>query len=94
VLEITDGDLDGATVRVAFGGLVDFTGAADISVAISIPVAHLGNVSLRQTGIGPSVVQQLRASGWPLDLGMRMSGFLSAPTLEPDGANAVELARR
>jgi hypothetical protein len=94
VLEITDGDLEGAALRVAFGGLVDFTGAADISMAISIPVAHLEDISLRRTGIGPSVVQQLRASNQPLDLGMQMSGFLSAPTLEPNGANTVELARR
>jgi len=89
VLEIRDGDLDGALVRIAFGGLVDFSGTADISLALSLPVPQLGKVSLRRTGIGPGVVEQLERAGRPLDLGLQLSGYLSAPTLEPNGANAV-----
>ncbi|MGE0158546.1 MAG: AsmA family protein [Gemmatimonadales bacterium] len=94
VLEILDGDLTGDLARVAFRGLVELTGATDVSMALAVPVDQLGNVSLRRTGIGASVVEQLRRSERPLDLGLHVSGPLGAPTLEPNGANAVELARR
>jgi hypothetical protein len=94
VIEVTDGTLLGDFTRIGFAGLVDFSGAADISFALSVPPEQLGAVSLRRTGIGQSVVDQLRRANQPLDLGMHLSGPLGAPTLEPNAANAVELARR
>jgi hypothetical protein len=94
VIEIQNGDLTGDLTHVVFGGIVDFTGAADISLALMVPPERLSSVSLRRTGIGPSVVEQLRLAGHPLDIGLHLSGFLSAPTLEPNAANALSLAVR
>jgi hypothetical protein len=93
-LEILEGDLDGELARIAFSGLVDFAGTADVSMALLVPASQLHNVSLRRTGVGASVVEQLRDADRPLDLGLHVSGFLGAPTLEPNAADAVELARR
>ena len=92
VLEVSDGELTGTMARVVFHGLLDFGGSADLSMALSVPSTLLDAVSLRRTGIGPSVVQQLKAAGQPLDLGLHLSGTLEAPTLEPDATNALGLA--
>jgi hypothetical protein len=94
VMEIEGGRLDGELARVAFRGLVGFGGQADISMSIAVPPEQLDQLSLRRTGVGSSVLEQLKSSGRPLDLGLHVSGFLSAPTLEPNAANTVELARR
>jgi hypothetical protein len=93
-VEIVGGDLDGELGRVAFRGFVDFGGTADMSMALLVPASQLHNVSLRRTGVGASVVEHLRDADRPLDLGLHLSGALTAPTLEPNAADAVELARR
>lgn len=93
VLDIRDADLSGDMGEVAFSGLLRLDGSADLSMGLSIPAERLGDVSLRRTGIGQSVLDQLRAAGGSLDLGLRLSGWLQAPTLEPDASNAVALAR-
>jgi hypothetical protein len=93
VFDIRDGDFSGEMGEVAFGGPLRLDGSVDLSMGLSIPARRLGNVSLRRTGIGQSVLEQLRAGGGSLDLGLRLSGWLQAPTLEPDASNAVALAR-
>jgi hypothetical protein len=92
-LEIRDSQLAGDQGRVAFDGLVHLDGSHDLSVGLSIPPDRLETVSLRRTGIGQSVLDHLSAAGSSLDLGLRMSGVLRAPQLEPDASNAVALAR-
>jgi hypothetical protein len=62
-------------------------------MALSIPAERLGDISLRRTGIGQGVLDQLRTAGATLDLGLRLSGWLQAPTLEPDASNALALVR-
>jgi hypothetical protein len=94
VLEVRSSDLSGGQGRVVFEGVVGFGGDSDVSVALSIPPDQLTLVSLRRTGIGPGVLQQLRTSGRALDLGLHMSGPLGAPSLEPDATRAVSLAGR
>jgi hypothetical protein len=93
-LDLVEAELTGEVARIVLSGRLDFGGAADVSVALSIPPRQLATVSLRRTGIGPSVVEQLRTAGRPLDLGLHMSGPIGAPSLEPDASNAVALARR
>jgi hypothetical protein len=93
-LELREVELTGDLARIVLAGFVDFAGASDVSIALSIPPRQLPAVSLRRTGIGPSVVEQLRAAGRPLDLGLHLSGPLGAPSLEPDATNAVALVRR
>jgi len=94
VMKIENGHLDGEMGRLAFRGLVGFGGEADVSMALAVPSEQFDHLSLRRTGVGASVLEQLKSSGRPLDLGLHLSGFLSAPTLEPNAANAVELAGR
>jgi len=94
VLEVRSSDLAGSQGRVVFDGVLGFGGDSDVSVALSIPAHQLTLVSLRRTGIGPGVLQQLRSSGRALDLGLHMSGPLGAPSLEPDATRAVSLAGR
>jgi len=92
--QVEHSDLRGPFGRIVFGGAFGLDGDADVSVALSLPSDQLGVVSLRRTGIGSGVVAQLRESGRALDLGLRLSGPLGAPSLEPDADNAVALARR
>jgi hypothetical protein len=80
--------------RLAFRGLVGFGGETDVSMALAVPSDQLDQLSLRRTGVGAGVLEELKTSGRPLDLGLHVSGFLSAPTVEPNAANAVELAGR
>jgi hypothetical protein len=94
ILEVRASDLSGEQGRVMFEGVLGFGGDSDVSVALSIPPSQLTVVSLRRTGIGPGVLQELRAAGRALDLGLHMSGPLGAPSLEPDATRAVALARR
>lgn len=100
VLEIVDGSvdvtsstLDGAQGRVAMSGLLAFDGSVDLAVGLSIPPERLSEVSLRRTGIGQTVLDQLASAGSSLDLGLRLSGTLTAPVVEPDASNALALAR-
>ncbi len=94
VMDIRHAELSGDLGEVAFTGMVDLGGTSDLSVGLSIPPGRLGDVSLRRTGIGQSVLDQLRAVGSPLDLGLQVSGPIDAPTLEPDASHAVVLVRR
>jgi hypothetical protein len=91
---IENGHLDGEMGRFAFRGTVGFGGEADVSMALAVPSDQLDRLSLRRTGIGAGVLEQLKRSGRPLSLGLHLSGFVGAPTLEPNAANAVELAGR
>jgi hypothetical protein len=94
VMEVRHAELTGDIARIVASGLLDFSGSTDMSLALSVPPGQLDAVSLRRTGIGPSIVMQLRDSGKPLDLGLHVSGPLSAPTLELDATNATALAGR
>lgn len=78
---------------VVLRGTVRMDGSADLSMSVSIPTERLGSVSLRRTGIAQSVLEQLQRAGGSLDLGLRLSGWLQAPTLEPDASQAVASAR-
>jgi hypothetical protein len=91
-LDIREASLAGDTGDVVFSGPLRLDGSADLSMGLSIPSQHLQDVSLRRTGIAQSVLDQLRAAGGSLDIGLRLSGWLQAPTLEPDASNAVALA--
>jgi len=92
-LEIQESMLTGEGGQVALEGRIHLDGSLDLSLGLSIPPQQLKGVSLRRTGIGQSVLDHLSAAGSPLDLGLRMSGVLRAPVLEPDASNAVALAR-
>jgi hypothetical protein len=94
ILEVRSSDLTGNQGRLVFDGVLGYGGDSDVSVALSIPPDQLALVSLRRTGIGPGVLEQLRTAGRPLDLGLHMSGHLGAPSLEPDATRAVSLAGR
>jgi hypothetical protein len=94
VMAIENGRLDGEMGRLAFRGYVGFGGEADVSMALAVPSEQLDHLSLRRTGVGAGVLEQLKTSGRPLDLGLHLGGFVGAPTLEPNAANAVELAGR
>jgi hypothetical protein len=91
--EIRESDLEGEEGRVAVAGLLHLDGSHDLSIGLSIPADRLSAVSLRRTGIGQSVLEQLANAGRSLDLGLRMSGVLWTPVLEPDASNAVASAR-
>jgi hypothetical protein len=93
VLDIRQSDLSGEMGDIVFRGPLRLDGSADLALALSIPADRLGSISLRRTGIGQSVLEQLRSAGGSLDLGLKLSGWLQAPTLEPDASNAVALAR-
>jgi hypothetical protein len=94
VLAVENGRLDGEMARLAFRGHVGFGGEADVSMGLAVPSEQLDQLSLRRTGVGTSVLEHLMSSGRPLDLGLHLGGFVGAPTLEPNAANAVDLAGR
>jgi hypothetical protein len=93
VLDVRQADLSGEMGEIVFSGPLRLDGSADLSMALSIPAERLGDISLRRTGIGQGVLDQLRTAGATLDLGLRLSGWLQAPTLEPDASNALALVR-
>ena len=93
-LDIREGSFMGEPGVVVFGGPLHFDGSADLSMAVTIPSDHLDRVSLRRTGIGQGVLDQLRSAGGSLDLGLRLSGWIQAPTLEPDASNTLALSPR
>jgi hypothetical protein len=91
--EVRSSNLSGPMGQVALAGVVRFDGSHDLAVGISIPPEYLDRVSLQRTGIGQGVLEHLRASGSSLDLGLRMSGVLWAPSVEPDASSALASAR-
>ena len=94
VLDIQQASLTAETGEVVFSGPLKLDGSADLSVGLSIPPEHLEDVSLRRTGVGQGVLDRLRAAGSSLDLGLRLSGWLQAPTLEPDASQTAARAPR
>lgn len=62
----------------------------DLAMALSIPPDRLQAISLRRTGVAQTVLDRLTESESPLDLGIRISGTLQGPTLEPDALAASE----
>ncbi|HUF76979.1 MAG TPA: AsmA family protein [Longimicrobiales bacterium] len=93
MLHIREATLAGETGEVVISGPLGLDGSADLAVGLSIPPDHLHDLSLRRTGIAQSVLERLRAAGGSLDLGLRLSGWLQAPTLEPDASQSVAQAR-
>ena len=92
-LDIREARLAGDSGDVLFSGPLRLDGSADISLGLSIPPERLRDVSLRRTGIAQSVLDRLRAGGESLDLGLRLSGWIQAPTLEPDASSAITSER-
>lgn len=92
-LDIRTSSLTGDSGDVVLSGPLRLDGSADLAIGLSIPPEHLADVSLRRTGVAQSVLDRLRAAGGSLELGLRLSGWLQAPTLEPDASNAAALAR-
>lgn len=86
VVAVERARLEGPLGAVRFAGPVRLDGGVDLELTLSIPAAALEGVSLRRTGIGDDALARLRASGTPLDLGLRMGGTLAGPTLEPDAS--------
>lgn len=90
MLDVTESVLDGDFAGVTLSGAVGLGGAVDLAMALSIPPDQLQAVSLRRTGVAQTVLDRLRETGSSLDLGIRVSGTLEGPTLEPDALAASE----
>jgi hypothetical protein len=90
MVDVTETRLVGELGTARLHGTLGLGGAADLSMGLSIPPEHLRAVSLRRTGVAQTVLDRLRATRTPLDLGMRVSGSLQGPTLEPDALAASE----
>ena len=91
MVEIGRSELSGSLGNAALHGVIALEGDTDLSLALTIPASELGTISLRRTGIGSDVLESLREEGDPLELGLRLSGPIAGPTLEPD---ASVVARR
>jgi hypothetical protein len=83
--------LDGDFSEISAAGAIDLGGAVDLSLGLSIPAEQLHLLSLRRTGVAESVLASLQAANRPLVLGLRVSGSLEGPTLEPDALAASEV---
>jgi hypothetical protein len=92
-LEISEGRLETEQGDVSFTGPLRLDGPADLALAVSIPPERLEGISLRRTGVSQGVLDRLRVAGGTLELGLRLSGRIQAPTLEPDASSAVAVAR-
>lgn len=90
MLEVFRSELAGDRASANLSGAVGLGGAVDLAMALSIPADQLEAVSLRRTGIAQSVLDQLKDSDSSLDLGIRISGTLQGPTLEPDALAAAD----
>lgn len=90
VLDVSESRITGDFARVTLSGIVGLDGAVDLAMALSIPPDQLQAVSLRRTGVAETVLDRLREAGSSLDLGIRVSGTLAGPTLEPDALAASE----
>lgn len=94
LLEIERSELTGALCDAMVSGMIALEGGTDLSLGLSIPASELGGLSLRRTGIGSDVLNGLRADGIPLEIGLRLSGPLAGPTVEPDASVATSGIRR
>jgi hypothetical protein len=92
-LDIGASVLTGTRLDARLMGTIALEGGMDLSLGLSIPASELGGLSLRRTGIGSEVLDGLRADGRSLDLGLRLSGPLAGPTVEPDASVATSGAR-
>ena len=90
MLHVVGSELSGTDATVTLSGAVGLGGAVDLAMALSIPPERLEAISLRRTGVAQSVLDGLTESGRALDLGIRISGTLQGPTLEPDALAASE----
>lgn len=90
MFEIPVSRLEGARASASLSGAVGMGGAVDLAMALSIPPGQLEALSLRRTGVAQTVLDQLRNNESSLDLGIRISGTLQGPTLEPDALAATE----
>lgn len=90
ILQVARSALRGERASATLSGAVGLGGAVDLAMALSIPASQLEAVSLRRTGVAQTVLDQLRDSDSALDLGIRISGTLQGPTLEPDALAAGE----
>jgi hypothetical protein len=90
MMQVERSELRGPSGRARLSGVVGFGGAVDLAMGLSIPPDRLRAVSLRRTGVAQSVLDHLRTTSSPLDLGIRLSGSLEGPTLEPDALAATE----
>jgi hypothetical protein len=93
VLDIREARLDGESLEAVVSGPLGLDGSVDLSLGLTIPPERLRGLSLRRTGIGQSVLDRLRAAGGSLELGLRLTGWLQAPTLEPDASHEVAQVR-
>lgn len=90
MFEVDESRLDSDLATATLSGVVGMGGALDLAMALSIPPQHLEAVSLRRTGVAQTVLDRLREADSPLDLGIRISGTVEGPTLEPDALAASE----
>jgi hypothetical protein len=79
-------ELRGVIGDAVMSGFIALEGRIDLALGLTIPPSELGKVSLRRTGVGSEVLDRLQAAGSPLELGLRASGPIAGPTLEPDGS--------
>lgn len=87
-VDVSRSELNGELGSVVASGSVGFGSALDLEMALTVPPDRLGSVSLRRTGVAQSMIERLRTSGTPLELGVRVSGTLAGPELEPDALAA------
>ena len=80
--------LEGPRTDADLTGLIVLDTGANLSLGLSIPPDELDGISLRRTGVGSDVLEGLQSAGEPLRLGIRISGPLAGPTLEPDATAA------
>lgn len=92
-IEIVDSRLEGPRTDADLAGLIVLDTGANLSLGLSIPPEGLDAISLRRTGVGSDVLEGLRSAGEPLRLGIRISGPLAGPTLEPDATAAAARPR-
>lgn len=90
MFRVVDSRLEGDAATAKLSGAVGLGGAVDLAMALSIPPDRLRAISLRRTGVAQTVLDRLTESESPLDLGIRISGTLQGPTLEPDALAASE----
>jgi hypothetical protein len=93
LFEIPWSELSGALGRATLSGFIALRGGVDLALGLTIPPEELRNISLRRTGVASEVLSRLESAGSPLELGVRATGPLEGPTLEPDGSVAFTRVR-
>lgn len=86
--EIPWSELSGDLGRATLTGFIALEGGVDLALGLIIPPDELRNISLRRTGVGSEVLERLESADSPLELGLRATGPLGGPTLEPGGSVA------